>query len=211
MTEDARAKAVKRVENSFRDIYLTLISIIQGVALGFLVQAVGTDYRHIGADRAGRTAAIFILIVIIWQEYVIGSTMYAWIPRTIDALVPFLLGAGQGLMIAALDGTITEFLFFYTCTIGIGVVAAINYARNATAGELESTRDAQLVIAVHPRLLVWLDSIGLVLSATLLIYALSSLPQPSSAVLSWLSAALVFGLLASHYWRWVRPMREALH
>jgi hypothetical protein len=139
--------AVQRVEGSFRDAYLTLVSIIQGVALGFLVQVVGADYRSIGIDKAGRDTAIFLVIVAVWQEYAVGSTMYAWIPTSVDTLVPFLLGAGEGMMIAAVDGTISEFLFLTTLTWIAGFAVALNYAVHAALARLDTTRQSQRILA----------------------------------------------------------------
>jgi hypothetical protein len=207
--DSAHAKAVKRVEDSFREVYLTLISIIQGVALGFLVQTIGTDYHNISIDKFGRTATIFVAIVLIWQEYSIGSTMYAWIPSSIDALVPFLLGAGEGMMIAALNGSIEEFLFFTTCTWAVGVIAGVNYAVHATRARLRTSRESQKILAIHPRTLPALDSAGLILTAAMFGYSVSQLPQPHPAVLSWLTATLPMVALASLYWRWTRPIGRA--
>ncbi|GAA4671411.1 hypothetical protein [Phytohabitans rumicis] len=203
----AHAKAIERVEGSFRDVYLTLVSIIQGVALGFLIQAIGADYRDIGLDKAGRAVAAFLAIVVIWQEYAVGSTMYAWIPGPVDALVPFLLGAGQGVMIAALDAPIAEFLFLTILMWGTGFIAAINYAVHAKRARLATTRESQKVIALHPRTLPILDAIGLTGVICMLGYCLSGLPQPHPAVFSWLLVALIIGLVASAHWRWARPMR----
>lgn len=207
MSDDPRERAVQRIEAAFRDVYLTLVSIIQGVALGFLVQQVGDGYHDIDLDRAGRIVTIFAAIVIIWQEYAVGSTMYAWIPGTIDAVVPFLLGAAEGLMIAALDAPVAEFLAIFATTVAVGLAAAVNYARHAKAAELETTRQAQQVIAIHPRLLVWLDVTALVGTTCLAAYAFSPLPQPHPAVWSWTVAGLLMLRMASHHWRWTRPMR----
>jgi hypothetical protein len=50
--------ARRRIEDSFRDIYLTLVSIIQGVALGFLAQAIANNYHGMTLDEAGRTFTV---------------------------------------------------------------------------------------------------------------------------------------------------------
>lgn len=134
--------------------------------------------------------------------------MYAWIPRTIDAVVPFLIGAGEGLMIAALQAPVRDFLLIYTATIAVGVVAAANYARHAAKAELQTTSQSQQIIAIHPKALLWLDSLGLVCATALTVFAFSSLPQPHPAVLAWSAAAVFSVLLASHHWRWTLPMRR---
>lgn len=201
--------AVRRIEDSFRDVYLTLVSIIQGVALAFLVQVVGADYRSISIDKAGRITAIFLVIVVVWQEYAVGSTMYAWIPTSVDAFVPFLLGAGEGMMIAAVGGTIREFLLMTMLTWIAGFVAALNYAIHASLARLDTTRQSQRILATHPRSLPILDAVGLTGVIAMLSYSTSTLPQPRPAVFSWSLVVLLAGLMASFHWRWTRPMYHA--
>jgi len=103
--DPTRAEVVGRVEDSFRDVYLTLVSIIQGVALGYLVQVIGPDYRSLGVDHGARGAAIVAFIVAVWQEYMVGATTQAWIPGVLDSLAPFLIGVGEFLMISALSAS----------------------------------------------------------------------------------------------------------
>ncbi|GIH09776.1 hypothetical protein Rhe02_78430 [Rhizocola hellebori] len=83
--DQARRMALGRVQESFRDVYLTLISIIQGVALGYLIQTIGATYKEIDVDRAGRVVVVLVGIAVIWQEYLVGLMMFAWVPTVIDA------------------------------------------------------------------------------------------------------------------------------
>src|SRR5262249_14213230 len=148
-------------------------------------------------------------IVVVWQEYAVGSTMYAWIPTSVDALVPFLLGAGEGMMIAAVDGSIGEFLLITMLTWIVGIAAALNYAIHAALERLDTTRQSQRILAAHPRSLPILDAIGLAGVVGMLGYSASALPQPPPAVFSWSLVLLLVGLMASFHWRWTRPMYRA--
>lgn len=68
--------------------YLTLLSIVQGVAIGFLgasmpSQPVVSEWLLF--------AATFAMIVLVWAEYNMGVAGLSWIPTFRDALIPFAL------------------------------------------------------------------------------------------------------------------------
>jgi hypothetical protein len=163
----------------------------------------------IGIDQAGRIIFIFLVIVVVWQEYAVGATMYAWIPTSVDALVPFLLGAGEGMMIAAIGGTTGEFLLITTLTWIVGLAAALNYAIHAARARLHTTRRSQRILAAHPRSLPILDALGITGVIGMQGYYISPLPQPPPAFFSWTLVLLLAGRMVSFHWRWTRPMRQA--
>lgn len=202
------AEVTKRAGESFRDVYLTLVSIIQGVALGYLVQVTGGLYQNLRIDTVGRILAVVVLIAAIWQEYMIGSTMFAWIPGVVDVIAPFLLGLFQGLMIAAVEGSARSFLLLTACTFVIGYFAEINYSVKAHASSFQLASNARRVISIHPRSGPPLALVG-VLTAFLLWGSALILPASASTILVWLSAAPAVVFLASAYPRWIWPMRKA--
>jgi hypothetical protein len=89
-----------RVEASFRDLYLQLLSIIQGFAFGFLAT---TTLEHKGQLDPAEWVALagcLATIVVVWQDYMVGATAFAWVPTLLDTIVPFGLGIAEFAMIA---------------------------------------------------------------------------------------------------------------
>jgi hypothetical protein len=68
--------------------YLTLLSIVQGVATGFLATSI--------PSKLGLNAecvlfmATFGFIVLMWNEYVMGVAALKWIPTLADAIIPLV-------------------------------------------------------------------------------------------------------------------------
>lgn len=100
--EQAHALLVD-LRESFAPSYLTLISIIEGVLLALLFEQLAD--RH-GALQLGDPGVLvlfnnFLLIVLVWNEYRMGSSMFRWVPYLLDAIIPFALGSLQAALVLA--------------------------------------------------------------------------------------------------------------
>jgi hypothetical protein len=69
--------------------YFTLLSIVQGVALAFL--ATNFPSKICWNAENIRFLTTFIIIVLTWNEYLMGVASLKWIPTLFDALIPFTL------------------------------------------------------------------------------------------------------------------------
>lgn len=78
-----------RLKGLFAPGYLTLISIIQGVALATLAGRVEAEYRHFDAVAWVLVAVTLIIYTSVWNEYVQVIATYVWLPNLTDAVVPF--------------------------------------------------------------------------------------------------------------------------
>jgi hypothetical protein len=87
---------------SFTTTYLTLTSIIQGVALAYLVSVVDQELHTFELANWLVVLATFLAIVAAWYEYVNAVTVFVWIPRLRDALIPFVLGGAELVLIRSL-------------------------------------------------------------------------------------------------------------
>ncbi len=93
-----------RARERFPTVLLTLVSIVQAIALEFL-----WDHgRHLpGLFEPGWTALIawlqigitLQLIILIWLAYTGLILRLEWTPKTVDSVLPFLVGLVQFLMI----------------------------------------------------------------------------------------------------------------
>jgi hypothetical protein len=123
----------ERIELAFRDVYLTLISIIQGVTFGFLATSA------FGGSTPNRNqwiayAICFIAIIIVWQEYMVGATAFTWTPTVLDSIVPFGIGILEFLLIASVRQGVGAFLAAFAAYFGAGVVAYGNWLFHARRG-----------------------------------------------------------------------------
>jgi hypothetical protein len=127
------SKLTERVELAFRDVYLTLISIIQGVTFGFLATSA------FGSSTPNRNqwiayAICFIAIILVWQEYMVGATAFTWTPTVLDSVVPFGIGILEFLLIASVRQGVGAFLASFAAYFGAGIVAYGNWLFHARRG-----------------------------------------------------------------------------
>lgn len=117
------------IPSSFSSFYLTLIGLIQGVALGLLATRVPTLLSSFSLIALLYVVLTFIVIVIVWHEYVLAAQEFWWKITWLDSLAPFLLGMGEFLMIEYLDrGPNYSAWFFAAAFTGFGgFLAYINY------------------------------------------------------------------------------------
>lgn len=85
----------KRLISLHESSYLSLLSIVQGVATAFLASQIPPDLclniKNImqNIDRIILFSTTFCLIIFVWNEYVMGVATLKWIPTLQDAAIPF--------------------------------------------------------------------------------------------------------------------------
>lgn len=113
----------KRVVDIFPAGYLTVMAIIQGVALGLLLEKV---IDHIFAHPVvvlGQGIATFITIVVASYEYLWFTAIMRWTPTFLDTLVPYLLGVAE-IVPALLVG---RFDLWWICTVVLFAVGGLAF------------------------------------------------------------------------------------
>jgi hypothetical protein len=103
--EEQATALLHDLRESFSPSYLTLISIIEGVLLGLTSALITTGHTPLSWAEPSSLLVInnFALIVIVWNEYRMGSSMFRWVPSLPDAVIPFMLGGFQAVMIRTVD------------------------------------------------------------------------------------------------------------
>jgi hypothetical protein len=88
---------------SFFSSYLTLLSIVQGAALVALFESLGRMLpNHFVPSQLVMAFGLFLFIVLVWNQYQMGVTLYSWTPRLRDSLTPFVLGLCEFIAIIGL-------------------------------------------------------------------------------------------------------------
>lgn len=124
----------ERVSGAFSSAYLTLISIIQGAAFAYLAGFGVANYSHFKTPIAWiLVCTSFVIIVLGWNEYLMGALAFVWIPTLLDAVIPFGLGVIEVLLITAIADDPQTWLAFLTLFALAGVIAYANLYGSANA------------------------------------------------------------------------------
>jgi hypothetical protein len=86
--------------------YLTLVSIVQSLILGYLFQVMWVEI--IGPDDFSfntllQAGTSLLGIILVWHIYAVGAAAYSWKLDIWDSVIPFAMGICQYAMIAALS------------------------------------------------------------------------------------------------------------
>ncbi len=93
------SKKAELVGSHFPTIYLTVISLLQGIALSQLVPDI-LAYLDLAPQPWSHIEVVpmvlmLLIIFIVWHHYAIGIFFLRWFPNIIDTIIPFVVSIGQ--------------------------------------------------------------------------------------------------------------------
>jgi hypothetical protein len=112
----------RRLKESYGPTYLTILSMIQSVALGDLSFVVASGHQHFTFVQWVLTLNAFGVLIIIWNVFSVQSVLWGWIPDVRDATVPFVVGALELFLNQAIAATLSTWLIALSL---IGIAGAI--------------------------------------------------------------------------------------
>ncbi|HEY7343558.1 MAG TPA: hypothetical protein VH591_22005 [Ktedonobacterales bacterium] len=125
----AAAQALaRRLNVMFAPAYLTLISIIQGVALSTLAGRIESGSTHFTPVDWIVASTTFLFCLGVWNEYVMGLMIYAAVASLLDAAIPFAVLAIELLLVHFVGGDPRGYLLAFALGACGGVVAAVHVA-----------------------------------------------------------------------------------
>ena len=117
------ASVASRLKDQFAPAYLTLTSIIQGVALSTLVIRIeATSERFAAADWL-LAAATLVAFLVVWHEYLMQALAFVWMPTLLDSVVPFGFLVAELFMAHFVYGNQRAWLLATGAGFGVGIVA----------------------------------------------------------------------------------------
>ena len=155
----------QRLKGQLAPAYLTLTSIIQGVALAFLATRVEATYARFDAADWLLTTATFLGFLTLWNEYLMQILMFVWMPTLVDSLVPFAFLASELFTAHFVYQGLRNWLLSLGLTFVVGIIASIVTSTQARTFP-EENRD--VARALTP--LIWVRA---VLSAVILVLCLA--------------------------------------
>lgn len=115
------------VNTFFGSIYLTIISLLQGVAIyqltPYLISYCTSDTTRLNDISTVPLFLTLLIIFVVWHHYVNGILFLRWFPNIIDAIIPFGISITEFILISFLEkkgqamqmdihGWMKSFLFF---------------------------------------------------------------------------------------------------
>src|SRR5258708_4510622 len=86
---ESPASVASRLKDQFAPAYLTLTSIIQGVALSTLVIRIEATSQRFDAADWLLAAATLLAFFGVWHEYLMQAPAFAGMPTLLASVVPF--------------------------------------------------------------------------------------------------------------------------
>jgi hypothetical protein len=203
---DSRRHLCEALRGAFSTSYVTLVSIIQGAALSYLFTVIDS----VIPDAHGRQGFVewtlivtaVLIIVAVWNEYVMGVTVFDWVPTLLDAAIPFAIGIVEYAFMRAIHeaAPVRSALVAFATLWTLGVAGFVNMYWRAS-----SQRRNRFVIAAlgaFPHL----NSIGCAVVAVLSGLAATMAPSRTPSVFLLLMPAVLVAYLAKSaaYWNRLR-------
>jgi len=91
--EDDRLALLQRLKQSAGTSSLTLLSIVQGVALADLAGVVANQYQHFHLIQWILVLANFMCLIASWNQIVMDTVTWVNLPNMTRSFIPFILGA----------------------------------------------------------------------------------------------------------------------
>ena len=128
-----------KLKDSLSPVYLTLLSVIQGVALADLAHVVAANYQQFTLIHWLLVMCNFGVLIGIWNHYMMNNKLWDWIPDMRDACIPFVVGVLE----LVLNHTISLSLSAWLCTFALLYIMgalAMWHARWRAGKEAENAR-----------------------------------------------------------------------
>jgi hypothetical protein len=111
-----------RLHGLFLPAYLTLMSVIGGVALAALSAEVQArrEQHAITSTQWILILATYLLYLAIWNEYVMGVVIYVWFPSLLDAAFPFAWLIVELVLGYAAFGGVRVYLLAFALAVAMG-------------------------------------------------------------------------------------------
>jgi hypothetical protein len=118
-----------------RSFYLTLISMLQSLAFGYLLTTI--SLKDLLTPSYGlQVLSTFLVILLVWHEYAIGTMLFAWLVDFWDSTIPFLFGIVQFFLISALkpqDWSASAWFFCLSAFAALSLWASWNQFAKGSA------------------------------------------------------------------------------
>jgi hypothetical protein len=139
-----------RLKGQYAPVYLTLTSIIQGVALSTLATRVEATSSDFGVIEWLLSATTFLVFLAVWNEYLLQVLAFVWVPTLLDSLVPFGFLGAELFLAHFVFHDLRAWLLALGCVGFIGTAASV-VTETQVRMLLEENREIARLLAPHRR------------------------------------------------------------
>jgi hypothetical protein len=211
VTDQSSSTVIRhRLIASFGVAYLTLTGVTQSVVTAVLATRVEANFEDFGIQNWLMTVSTFLLIVLVWNEYLIASIAYFWTPTVADALIPFTLLAVELFVVHTIYPGVRAWLGSVSVMLGVGCTA---FAYGFWQAGRHRLHNAEVIKALKFHRAITMISTGagcLVFGAAALLYDVTWIhAQPTLVVVIALLLILATVLRGVPYWQRVTRFAES--
>ena len=102
-----------KLKDSLSPLYLTLLSVIQGVVLADLALVVTANYQQFTLMHWLLVLFNFGVLIGIWNHYMMNNKLWDWIPDLRDACIPFGVGTLELVFNHTISLSLSAWLFTF--------------------------------------------------------------------------------------------------
>ncbi len=127
------------ITNSFSGMFLTMLSIVQGVALSLLIFNFPVNiagWQVFPLEKLLMCLITLLTIIILWHSYFWLAVVARWTPLMWDSLLLFLIGAIELIAVRSIG----NHLWYYALAI-LGIFGGLQYFYNAVRLPDKSWKD----------------------------------------------------------------------
>jgi hypothetical protein len=127
----AQQTLLQRLRSSYVSASLTLLSIIQGVALAALGATVAAHAGRLTVAQWLMVGVTFGALMVVWTQVSVDTMTWVMVPDLQLTLVPFSVGALELVLVGAITINLSLWLFGATLLITFSSVGLLQVARRA--------------------------------------------------------------------------------
>lgn len=184
----------QKLKDSFTLVYMTALSVIQGVALADLAGNVASDYHQFTVTHWLLTLLTFGVLIAIWYQYMMYSLLWDWMPDLRDAVFPFLIGALELFLNHTIFASLSAWLIVYAILFLMGALTTVHTGIRARE-EVENLKMLNLLNERHRVFMLSMLGIAALLLLLALVSRLASIEASQSIQTGAGLLALAFLLL----------------
>jgi hypothetical protein len=200
-----------RLRGTFGVAYLTLTGVTQSVAVAVLAARVEATYEQFHLVHWIMVVNTFLMIVLVWNDYMIAAIAYFWTPTLADSFFPFTLLALQ-LGVAHNVYPDERMWFLWTGLLMAVGAAAFGYGFWQARRHTKDNHEVLQAIGVHQQLTLVFTGAGCVSAlGVAALYDVGGLHR-ASTVVALLGTVLIVAILLRSipYWKRVTAFSRVL-
>jgi hypothetical protein len=129
--QPAQQALLQRLRSSYLSATLTILSIIQGVALAALGATVAANAVHLTPGQWLMVIVTFGALILVWTQVSIETMAWVMVPDFELILVPFSVGALELVLVAAITLNLALWLFGGAVVIAFSSLGLVQVERRA--------------------------------------------------------------------------------